>query len=109
VVVDDFNVISSILLPYKTNSELIVDADAVLSTPVSSQRFQHISRRLAEIVKTGGSIHPVEFRPGYAFDIAPSPAGSHLSEFRSVVVLETPDHGRMICCEAFNVKQPIWS
>jgi hypothetical protein len=39
VVIDDFNLIRSILLPYKANAELIldadVDADTVLALPVS--------------------------------------------------------------------------
>jgi hypothetical protein len=93
VVIDDFNLIRSILLPYKANAKLIVDADTMLTSPVSSQRFQHISRRLAEIVQTGSRIHPVEFPPGYAFNAAPSPVCPQLSKFRSIVVLETPDHG----------------
>jgi hypothetical protein len=106
VIVDDFNVIGSILLPYKTDAKLIVDADTVLSAPVSTQRFQHISRRLPEIVQTGSRIHPVEFPPGYGFNAAPSPVGPQQSEFRRVAVLETPDHGKIIGCVAFNVKQP---
>jgi hypothetical protein len=105
VVVDDFNVIGSILLPNKTNAELIIDADTVLTAPASSHRFQHVSRRLAEIVQACSRIHPVEFSPGYAFYTSPSPVCPQLSQFRCVVVLETPDHKEMIRCVAFNVKQ----
>jgi 3-methyl-2-oxobutanoate hydroxymethyltransferase len=106
VVVDDFNVIGSILLPYKADAILIVNTDTVLTAPTSSQRFQHISRRLSKIVQTGRRIHPVELPSSYAFNAAPSPVCPHLSEFRRVVVFETPDHGRIIRCVAFNVKQP---
>jgi hypothetical protein len=106
MVIDDFNVIRSILLPYKANAKLIVDADTVLTAPVSFQRFQHISRRLSQIVQAGSRIHPVELPTGHSFNASPSPVCPHLSQFRRVVVLETPDHGTMIGCVAFNVKQP---
>jgi hypothetical protein len=86
---------------------LIVNADTVLTASPSSQWFQHISRRLSEIVQTRGRIHPVEFSPGYVFYAAPSPVCPDLSQLRRVAVFETPDHSRMIGCEAFNVKQPI--
>jgi hypothetical protein len=105
VIIDDFNVIGSILLPYKTNTKLIVDADAVLTPPLSFQWFQHVSRRLPEIVQTGSCIHPVEFSPSHDFYGAPSPICADLSQFRSVVVLEAPDHGDRIGCNAFNVKR----
>jgi hypothetical protein len=84
---------------------LIVNADTVLTSPFSSQRFQHISRRLAEIVQPGSRIHAVEFPPGYAFYAAPPPVGPPLSQFRSVVVFETAYHDNMVYCLAFNVKQ----
>jgi hypothetical protein len=73
VIVDDFDVIGSILLPHKTNTKLIVDADAVLAPPLTRQRFQPVTRGLAEIVKAGGCVHPVQFSPGYRFNAAPSP------------------------------------
>jgi hypothetical protein len=92
VVVDDFNVIRSILLPNKTNAKLIVDADAVLASPLSPQWFQHISGGLAEIVKSCCGIHPVQFPPGYAFNSAPSPVCAYLGKFRRVTVFECPDH-----------------
>jgi hypothetical protein len=63
----------SVLLPYKANAKLIIDADTVLASPLSFERFQHISRRLAEIVETCGCIHPVEFPPSYALDSSPPP------------------------------------
>jgi hypothetical protein len=105
MVVDDFNAIRSILLPFKANAELIIDADTVLTTPVSLQRFQHISGRVAEIVKTEGRIHAVEFSPGYAFNTTPSPVCAGLCQFRRVAVFEAPDHVKILGCSAFNVKQ----
>jgi hypothetical protein len=106
VVIDDFDVISPILLPYKTNAKLIVDTDAVLTAPVSLHWLQHISRRITEIVQTGCRIHPVEFSPSHALNASPSPTGPQLSQFRRVVVFETPNHDNMVGCDAFNVKQP---
>jgi hypothetical protein len=105
VVIDDFDVISSILLPNKTDTELIVDADAVLPYPIASQWFQHVSRWITEIVQTGGCIHAVEFAPSNGFNIPPSPIRTQLRKFRSVTVFETPNHAIRVYCMAFNVKQ----
>jgi hypothetical protein len=44
----------------------------------------------------------------HVFNTAPAPVGAQLSQFRRVVVIETPDHGEMIGCIAFNVKQLIY-
>jgi hypothetical protein len=105
VVIDDFNVIRSILLPYKANAKLVVDADTVLTSPLSFQRFQPVPRGLAEIVKAHGRFHPVELSPGHGFNAPPSPVRAQLSQFRRVLVFEAPYHEEMIGCGAFNVKQ----
>jgi hypothetical protein len=77
----------------------------MLPAPASFHWLQHISRRFAQVVQTGGRIHPVEFSPGHALNASPSPVCPQLSEFRSIVVFETPDHNWRIVCDAFNVKQ----
>jgi hypothetical protein len=104
VVLDDFNVMRSILLPHKADAELIVDADTVLASPLSLQRLQHVSRRLAEIVQAGSRVHAVELQTGYDFYTAPSPVCPQLSQFRSVAVFEAPYHVSIVGCDAFNVK-----
>jgi hypothetical protein len=49
VVICDFNLVCSILLPNEADPVLIVDSDAVLAGPVSLQRLQPIAWRNAKI------------------------------------------------------------
>jgi len=43
VIIRDFNFKGIVNTPYKTDSILIVDADAVLALPISVQLFQLVS------------------------------------------------------------------
>jgi hypothetical protein len=52
VVIDDFHIMGTIVSPYETDSPLIVDTDAVLSRPISSQGFQAIARGHPKILQT---------------------------------------------------------
>jgi hypothetical protein len=45
VVVDDFHVRRTVVGPTEADPELVVDPDAVLAFPITSQRFQPIARR----------------------------------------------------------------
>jgi hypothetical protein len=46
MVIDNFHIKSVPIPPLKTNTPLIVNADAVLSFSVALERFQFIARRL---------------------------------------------------------------
>jgi len=51
VIVHDFHIPRRSLTPFKAYPPLIVDADAVLATPVAVQSFEPIARRHPQIVK----------------------------------------------------------
>src|ERR1700722_1393607 len=51
VVVDDFHVPCRAFAPFEANPPLIVDADTLLSAPVTVQSFEAIARRQAQIVE----------------------------------------------------------
>ena len=51
------------IVPYKTNAPLVVDANAVLVTPVSRQSFQTVPRRHSQVVEVSGSVQHIQFHP----------------------------------------------
>jgi hypothetical protein len=51
VVIDDFHIVGTIVSPHKTDPPLIVDTDAVLPGPISSQGFQAIARGNPKILQ----------------------------------------------------------
>jgi len=51
VVVDEFDIFGTSFGPRETDSPLIVDPDAVLPDPITSQRLQPVARRHAERVE----------------------------------------------------------
>jgi hypothetical protein len=51
VVIDDFHIVGTIVSPHETDPPLIVDTDAVLPRPISSQGFQAIARGNPEILQ----------------------------------------------------------
>src|SRR5918996_4697594 len=50
VIVDDLDVVGIATMPSKADSPLIVDPDAVLSEPITSQPLKPVARRHAKIV-----------------------------------------------------------
>jgi len=51
VIVHDFDVVSVTVAPDKTNPVLIIDADAMLTLPVASERFKTISWKNNQVAK----------------------------------------------------------
>lgn len=69
MIVDDFYVVCVPILPVKTNSPLVVDPDAVLSGPLSSQRFQAISRHGSQVSEGTRRLKVIELSLGYPGDL----------------------------------------
>jgi hypothetical protein len=92
VVVNDFDIMGSIILPYKADTELIVDTDAVLTLPVADEGLQAIARRNSQIVQIRGSFHLIQLAERHAFDVPPALAVSTNEQLECVVVLEVLDH-----------------
>src|SRR5882757_1282333 len=60
VIVHDLRIPRRSLAPFKAYPPLIVDADAVLSTPVAMQGFEPITRRHPQIVELFGRVNGKE-------------------------------------------------
>src|SRR6185437_13629408 len=56
VVVDDFDMHRSSLMPNETNAPLVIDPDRVLSLPVRLQGFEPIAGRNAQVIEQPGLI-----------------------------------------------------
>lgn len=56
VIVDNLHVIGVTILPFETDPPLIIDSDAVLTRSPTSQPFEAVSRRYAEISEAYGGI-----------------------------------------------------
>jgi hypothetical protein len=56
VIVRDFDFVSVMVMPGKTDSVLIVYADTKLPFTISAQFFQAISGRILEVGKIDGSV-----------------------------------------------------
>ena len=75
MVIDYFHTVCMVSAPDKTDSPLVVDSDAVLSLPVSSQGFQAVRGRNPEIIKAMGVIYDPEFAPCSLLNIMGQSAG----------------------------------
>ena len=70
VVIDDFHINRTLLGPSETNSVLIINADAVLPLPISSQNLQPVPRWRAQEVEGVRSIQHGELPCRYVRDSA---------------------------------------
>jgi hypothetical protein len=73
VVVHYLHIFSARASPAKTDAPLIIDANAVLSQPVTFQGFQPVAWRHSQVIQTTGNLRLSELSPGYRSDINESP------------------------------------
>jgi hypothetical protein len=64
MIIEDLDVPGRSVVPFETNSPLIVDPNAVLSASIPVQGFNPIARRNAKIVHATCRIHSEKLRPG---------------------------------------------
>ena len=95
MVVHDLDVPSISVTPYETNSPLIVDANAVLSLPVTTKPFQTVARRHTQIGKLFGCIDDKKLLASAALNLRRETTYGEACEDRSrTSVAKAPDHGK---------------
>ena len=94
MVVRDLNIVRSVLFPDKADAILIVDANAVLTSPVSLQSLQLVSGRKAQVAQVGRGFELVKLTAGNLVNRCPVFAKPRFKELPCLVVLEAPDHCR---------------
>ena len=61
MVIGNLYLMDAIVMPYKTDAPLFVNADAVLPLPVTAQLFKPVCRRDTQIIKGGGMMQHNQF------------------------------------------------
>ena len=64
VVVDDFHVIRAPIRPNEADAPLVVDADRVLSRPITAERLKAIARWRPQIVQHTRRVHRLQLTTG---------------------------------------------
>jgi hypothetical protein len=96
VVVHNFHFVGISVAPHKADAPLIVDANAVLPSPVPVESFQAIASRSSQIGELPGKMYLVKFAPGYALDGLEPPHEFPLKDLFGIGVSEGPDHNSTI-------------
>ena len=65
MIINDLYILGTILSPFKTNSILVIDTNAVLAQAIRPQCFEPISRRHLKIIKCGSCVDLIEFAECY--------------------------------------------
>ena len=96
MIVDNLDIVGVTVSPAKADSPLIVDANAVLPTTISSQLFQPIGRWDPEIIKRSRRIQHQQLSQRDSLDRR-EPLGvlSPENPLR-LLAAEPPDHGRIV-------------
>ena len=76
VVVGNINIRWPIRGPMKHNTPLVVNADAMKTSPLSSQPLEPVTRRRPKVVETHGIIEHIELARGYLGQPGPGCPGS---------------------------------
>ena len=106
MVVNYLHILGALRSPHKANSPLIVDADAVLPLPISSQSFELIAWRHAQIIKNQGPTKLLQLPKRRTLDIDPAPYTSALKEGLRVLALEALySHALIVTRLVHNVKR----
>ena len=69
MVIRDLNIKCITMFPFKTNSPLIVNSNAVLTFPVTAQFFKSICRRDSQIIDVNGVVNHTKFSQSHLLNI----------------------------------------
>lgn len=97
MVIDDFNFMRAIRLPLEADAPLVVDADGVLTSPVSVESFEPVSRRNAELKQLRDRIELGQLSQSRALNIRRKGTDLlQLEQAGSFVAGEGTDHALVI-------------
>jgi hypothetical protein len=70
VILADLYLVSAVGTPDEADPPLVVDADAVLSVPVSPEQLEPIARRASEVLEARGGIDHEKLPVGLALHVS---------------------------------------
>jgi hypothetical protein len=105
VVVHYFDLVSAVVVPNKTDSPLIIDANAVLSFSIALQGFQVIPRWHFQTDQFSDRMQLQQLAPSHALDVVEP--GHHLASKQSLSVgtNERMDHEPILFRDTESVKK----
>ena len=104
MIVGDLNLDGALIRPAKTNAPLIVDADAVLTFPVATQRFEAVGRRKPKVSQISRRNNTLKPYPRSTQDGERQAANSESLEYLFGALVLEPRHDPMITHHVNNVK-----
>jgi hypothetical protein len=92
VVINDLNQVGMPVKPHKTHTPLIVDANAVLTSTITAQSLQPVTRRHTQEIKRGSSVQLLQLAQCNGSDVCKPGPASPLKESFRVCAPETENH-----------------
>jgi hypothetical protein len=92
MVVNDFDFVGISVPPYKADSPLVVDADAVLAGTASSQGFQAVPRRRLQVFLLPGGVEHAKLTKSGPLDGFETAAGPTPVKLLGIPVAKRLDH-----------------
>lgn len=103
MIIRDLHPLRAIVRPNETDSELVVDPDAMLSTSVPFQRLQLIPWRNPQRVETYHSVEKIQFPAGHT----PDPLWTNSARLFCIATVE--DVFRPAVPKRLDQNAPLWS
>ena len=92
VVIHDFDLVWTILTPHETQAPLVIDADAVLSLPITTQTLQTVSRYRGQVSQRGCSIETLQPSARRCHEIDKAPDMAALEQCSSITIFAALNH-----------------
>ena len=105
MIIHDFDVLSAGIGPSETDSELVVDPDAVLSFPVAFESFQTVPWRNAKVLQPPSYFQLPKLAPGHGGKIGKTLYRSSLRQGLRIRTPEGFDHDIIVTRCNNNVKR----
>jgi hypothetical protein len=105
VIIDNLDLVGVPVLPNKTNTPLVVDANTVLPLPATVQRFQPVPGRRCHVSQFRGTIQLPKLPPGDLLDRLKPSARLTMVKPPGFRAAERPDHNQIVLRAAYNVKR----
>ena len=105
VVVHNFNVVGTFALPHKTDSPLVIDAEAVLPTAVALERLKLVARWNFEAGQFGRRMQLQELAPCYTLNVLEPRHNLATKERLCLGTVERVNHWFIVFCITETVKR----
>lgn len=82
-----------LIFPSKTDSELVIDPNAVLPFPIAAQLLKTIARRVSQVIQPYGEVDDLEFSGRDPGNVAEPSAVPGEPELPGFLIGKGSDHG----------------